>query len=1166
MLGGRTLVLAGATVFALTVSARAQTPYADAGRAVESALRTVAGKSSIDLIRLDGSMPGIPLRNSGVIPGSERVEFDGRLLKRGTDYAIDNPSGTIYLMQPVRAGQTLRVSYRYDATLKPSASKGLNLNGINGFKFDFQGGNSVMVGLGMAERAGDGSVIRSNLYGLRNSFSFGASGSGIKGVFAVGDRKRVQSHSLLDYNKDPETVEEGKSQAIVQNLQSSFLGGKATADLQDISSKFNGFQAFQSAGYTDSEIGQLGKERGLKRYGFGLQDVGGKGLKLSNSYRTVKDGKNTIEWRSLGFDTGTLSLNWKQQRVGKDFTRFNDLAEADRGQLAKETGLNREEIQGGTNFKTLKSNFQTLKVEDLDGSGINRRNFSLDYSGNKISFSDQRVEAGFTRFQSLREGDAGQLEREKGLRRQAIGLEFKPFGLALSFGQSYVKTDAGEESTSFAARDLKVAGKTWSFERTVRDTDAGFANLGNLTEGEIQGHMRTIASMYEPSPPGFQPQDKGKFLNGSGLRRSGERFQFGFAKGSNLMLDRATIRGKDDSGTVSRVFLSTPKLTISYRDQEFGENLAEIGTLMDFERARLGTLAGFSRKDWTASFNLDRNKQVQYSSLSASKVGEGDVSRQSFGYKDKGFEFKWANRSIGNDFASAAALVDPEKDLLAQLRGFSQSEFSIKWNAYRGLKVDISGTEALNATTEEQRRFRQSILSWDVDKYTRFDYFSLKQNSNMPEDLLFLNDIERFAFYRNLGKLGNFKYERETVDWDGSQTKAPDSRRETFAYETKLNSTTAVKTEQTHTAYNDGGHEDIRAHTLSTEINKKTGVSVTDLRIDRDGDKPDEKRRNYGFWWDFGRGMRLTYGYARQLNSTADGQMQSTFGLTPGQVGGLTVGAAAYANQRWDNQRYHSVGNVQVATRKPFDFGILKSVQLKYGVDTLRDNHQFQRENRAMGFSGSLGGVSLGWDYFSQINPKGERAIDRAFRMSSDPTNTKPFRANILYKIRTLPEDKQVMIRDFAITARPARGLEVTHQLTTNPERPRGDAILGSITDPTRVNKWKLDYIGSKSTKFGASWDEIINDQAGTRSRIGGVNLTLFANNPSPLHLYYGVEQMDQGDKRRTAHRYHLRFDQRPGPNQLFSMFVGNVSWQHSRADGDKIQNWSIRMEYQLRF
>jgi hypothetical protein len=63
------------------------------------------------------------------------------------------------------------------------------------------------------------------------------------------------------------------------------------------------------------------------------------------------------------------------------------------------------------------------------------------------------------------------------------------------------------------------------------------------------------------------------------------------------------------------------------------------------------------------------------------------------------------------------------------------------------------------------------------------------------------------------------------------------------------------------------------------------------------------------------------------------------------------------------------------------------------------------------------------------------------------------------------------------------------------------------------------------------------------------------------------MESMNQkGGMHRLTQRYSLQFDQRPGPNQVFSLFVGNVSYQYSVPDTFRKENWTLRLDYQFRF
>ena len=74
----------------------------------------IGGKLSVDLMFVKQDAMGIPMRHAGVIAGSEEISLNGRKLKRGDDYTIDNEAGIIYLLCPNKPGQSVSVSYRYE--------------------------------------------------------------------------------------------------------------------------------------------------------------------------------------------------------------------------------------------------------------------------------------------------------------------------------------------------------------------------------------------------------------------------------------------------------------------------------------------------------------------------------------------------------------------------------------------------------------------------------------------------------------------------------------------------------------------------------------------------------------------------------------------------------------------------------------------------------------------------------------------------------------------------------------------------------------------------------------------------------------------------------------------------------------------------------------------
>ncbi len=244
--------------------------------------------------------------------------------------------------------------------------------------------------------------------------------------------------------------------------------------------------------------------------------------------------------------------------------------------------------------------------------------------------------------------------------------------------------------------------------------------------------------------------------------------------------------------------------------------------------------------------------------------------------------------------------------------------------------------------------------------------------------------------------------------------------------------------------------------------------------------------------------------------------------------------------------------------------GILRDVKFQFGMDTAADRGNWLKENRQIAFSGRWGSNLFGYEYRSQMAPGELRGIDRVFTFETDRSDKRWLQGGLFYKVRTLPDNKQIMVRKFDLTLKPNRHTSLTHQMLTNPEVARGDALLGSITQGAQVNRWKLDFNRKDDMTIGGSWEEIM-DTNRPRTRTAGLNVTLFKKSGSPLSLYYGLEENDAGGNRSRADRYHIRFDQKAGPNQVFSFFAGNVSYNRTQASGTGKHNWTLRLDYQLR-
>lgn len=1122
----------------------------------------IGGKVAFEQLRASTERMSLPLRFGHVKVGSETVESDGRTLVRDKDYAIDYVAGVVYLKFAFRDGQPVSVNYRYDEATGTQGTFGIASSGtrFQGYTFHLNQSTSMILGMGLTERLADGTVLSSNVYGLNNSFKLG-SGT-IKGLYMVGDRKVVQSDNLFgEKAKAHSMVEEGKSQAILQNMSFGLLGGKTSFKYQDIGDKFAGFSAFEGAGYNQQEVAQFANEKGLKRTDLRAEGLGGKGLGLNAGVKEVGDDQGTITWRNYAAKVFGFGFNYVSTRVDPNFSRFQNIAEDDRQQLAKERGLERQGFGADKAWKGGKFKFDSTKVMTQEGFGFYRRSLDLDSGWLKGSFSDQHVQAGFNRFGDLREGDRDQLARESGLVRQnlSLGIATKG-GPALSYAGSSVRTDTGD----LVARDFGLNFGRLNFTHARREVGSGFSALGALPQPEIAAHLTSMVKMTDPNA-NLQGQDMGAWGLAAGLNRTNWRLGYDAGKGTSVSAGTQTIEGQADDLQVEQINLSSPKVNLSYRDQNTGAGFNEAGRLLFSEQQRLGTAVGLHKTDFSFSAALSGLKRISYSKMTADDAG-GSALRHAMSFTDKGFSLNYNRRSVDPAFASLPGMVDPERDYLMGMVGYDQSELVGAWQLRPNLSLQYSDSKMFNASNGLGRFGSMFAVNWSPDKKTKVSASSLQIKQTDPTQPLVDQQVDKMFLERDLGKLGKLTLAQESSSFDGKQDTNPDSNTQTVVYENQLTKSTSVRTEHSMTRYESGEHETKTSNSLSQALTSRVGVSVTDTKVEREGDKPDETHRDYGFWVDFGRNIRLNYKALRNLKGQTEGDMHNEVSVTPGQVQGVNVGSMSYQSNMWDDRRDQHIGNVSLSNVKPMRFGFLQDVRFNYAVDSVRDMDAWQREYRTMGFGARIGAFAFSMDYKSQSLPAGDRAIDRMFSFTTDVTGKSWLRADIKYNCRTLPFGQQAMIRNFTLTAEPIKHWTVTHAMLTNPLQADGNAMLGAVATPTRSNKWTLGFDGNPRTKFALGYEEFYNEQNNQQVSALKLGTTLFANNPSPLVLEYVMAESNATGEMQRSHGFNLGFNQRPGPNQSLSFKLSNLNWELARPADQNLQNWNLRLDYSWKF
>jgi len=1121
----------------------------------------VGGKTSMDLVRLSGGTMVVPLRQGHVIPQSESVDLEGRTLGRDRDYSIDYDAGSIVLRVPFNPGQSLRVTYRYDDT---QDSKGVFVHGggaakFSGFTFDFAAGTKAVFGLGLAERTAGGTLLASNVYGLSNSFNVTGGGS-LKGLFLVGDRHRTDSRNMFDGSKSGEQIEEGQGTAIVQSLATKVLGGNFTANYQDIDDRFGGFQSFASAGMSATDIDTLSKEKGLKRSSFRLTDLKTGGLKLSGGIQSVGDDTGGVSWRDYGMSLGGFSFTWDSRAVDPTFNRFANLREQDRNQLAQERGLTFDNIGAKQQFKNGSFEYKDAATRDQDGTGLFRRAFAFNLGGNKAYFNDQKVTAGFSRVNSLRDPDKGQLAKEVGLSRQSFGFEsLLAKGWSFKYDNNRLLSDTGDlKSIGFGLTTPK-----WSFEHGRIETDSGFTSFGAVAGGELQGYVKSILGATGGAPQG---NDFGSFFGSAGLDRNWWKVGLDLGKGAKLNYSDYSVSSGAENARLDTIGFDSAKYKVNFAQQDVGAQFGAASRLLPTEQRSVGIADGLKRTMLNVFADLGKNRSLNLDTMHADDL-TGDAARTNFKYTDKGFAATYARRNVSSAFNGLATLVDPERDVFRQLMGYDQSAWSVNWQLMPSLKLDIKHNDDQNTDLGLFRETDSKLVEYRIDKLTSFSFQSLANRVNDIDHVNVDQSAQRFFVARDFGKLGKLTLTNERASYGGVNDNLPDSNRQSVSYQANISKTTSLTTVQSKTNFSNGEQETLSSNTIAQQLNPRVKVSLTDERTLRDGDKPDEAKKNVGVSIDFGKGIKLDVNQARQYADGQTGTRKESVSLTPGQIQGVAVEGASYMHNGWDDVRDQSVGVFSFKNAKPFELGAVKDIRFNYSADTARDNYSWQKENRRMGLGASLGQFGFGFDYFSQVAGDGFRAIDRVFNFTTDKTGKAAVRGEFKYGVRTLPTDDEVMIRDYAVSVQFNDHTQLVHQLVTNPLQQRGDVILGSVPVDERKNIWSFKYFKDKNFKFDMSFNEVARDAiAQSLYREAKVNTTFFANNPSPVNLSYSLLQWDRNGERQTAHKFGLRYDQRPGKNQSLSFWLENLNWGNSRPVGTNLQNWGLRFDYSVRF
>lgn len=911
------------------------------------AANTAPGVGALESLSGNGTRSGYTLAHNAVLPASISIYVGGRRLVSGQDYWLDGDGGTLFFAAPVRASDTISVSYRWlpDAPA-PRAGPGLGLSLTEKTRLNLLYGQTT--------RPANGLSLALN--GLRLDSAFGQKDSSrYTGLAYFADTQRTPNATLSwrDVMNDPvkgkpaplpSTSLLGSGHLLSQSLQLQQGGLRLSGDFQDVSRQFAGFAGLKQGAVGDKaaleQLARLEKEQGLTRLGFGV-GLGGKagdktprGLSFAWSQiqdsgdKTNKTGKpdagsptgvkpaNAITRQSLGFDTAQFHFALSSQSVAGGFMRLNDLADAEKSGMGKETGLRREQMSLlWQPDKTSKIGFSRLHVAaTTDAIAAAMTQATKDTKDDKDKTD-----------QAKKLADARQ-KAQAGAERETFQVEFK--GLKFAANQTHSDKDfARANDLGLADADKQALGRDRGY--TSKDTSFRFDGLKGL-----------LLDNYTYS--GESAADK--------LRHDIARRTITVAPSKSLSFTVGTdhdltTKTADAAALAAGANIPTTGTNAAVGDATRTGTTHSVVSLKDL----LTKTAAFSaQRDETRL--LDKGKETQITIADALSLG---MSRDKRGagleYQDKRIAF--ANGKYDN---------------------------TIEFN------IHAKPTDAL--TVQVARR--------DIDR--KVDDADTK-TEDKKDGILSTESVELdFKATKNFSIL-----------FGQSQTDVLDKPQTVQADKTTLADTAAT--------VNATGAD-------KTDTDKKSAVKPT-------------------------------------LGLTDSSTVSVGIKSEPGK--NITI-AARFDETHDEGKNTREQADISIGNAKPLTLGPLRELTVKAGYASLNDKRLLQNETMTGHAAWKLWKHEFLLDYggFSKLDGKTlTETTSRTYSFKTDPGAQRWFHGNFLYKVRTLADGKDYLVRKFGADALLFKKTRLSYAYGILPENEQG------VMQPTETGELALSHALSPQSK-----------------------------------------------------------------------------------------------------
>ncbi len=362
------------------------------------------------------------------------------------------------------------------------------------------------------------------------------------------------------------------------------------------------FQRFNDL--REDQRAQWAKERGLTRDTLSALLRFGEQSQFSYERNRILDSTGGIELANYALQTAGLKLTYSTQEIDKTFNRFNDLAEAQRAQWAKERGWTRSFLRaevppfkgsnlpslfmqqtirtetGDLNFRQIALNLRNVQVEYVrhgTDQGFALANLTPEEINQMALLAKQQLDPGAN---AVTDNDRKQVLREAGLQRETLRVNMTA---AANTQVSVVKTTVEDSSGDINRTQVAYTSPKFEVAYQQQNISEGFNRLGDLT-----GPERKL------------------YANETGIARSLLSTRFALDKNTSLTALFGSIRDSQGSVIKQSYALRMPRLSLVANLKQVDPSFSRIGDLTESDRNDLSGLLGFKYFDLSAQWQVSK--------------------------------------------------------------------------------------------------------------------------------------------------------------------------------------------------------------------------------------------------------------------------------------------------------------------------------------------------------------------------------------------------------------------------------------------------------------------------------------------------------------------------------------------------------------------------------